>query len=137
MIRLPPRSTRTDTLVPFTTLFRSPLLARARGNADLRFSDVELGHHSGPDVADLQRQRHPDLFVPRCHDRVAPLLPGNRARRAAAPDRRDRRLLQHLDHVTPALMRARPSASRPPPLHPPPFLLTPVFLYPLFNCFFF
>src|SRR3546814_10430589 len=25
MIRLPPRSTRTDTLVPYTTLFRSPL----------------------------------------------------------------------------------------------------------------
>src|SRR3546814_6130862 len=24
MIRLPPRSTRTDTLVPYTTLFRSP-----------------------------------------------------------------------------------------------------------------
>src|SRR3546814_631533 len=42
---------------------RDPLLARARGNADLRFRDVELGHHSGPDVADLQRQRHPDLFV--------------------------------------------------------------------------
>src|SRR3546814_11237974 len=25
---------------------RDPLLARARGNADLRFRDVELGHHS-------------------------------------------------------------------------------------------
>src|SRR3546814_9454363 len=30
MIRRPPRSTRTDTLLPYTTLFRSPLLA-ARG----------------------------------------------------------------------------------------------------------
>src|SRR3546814_19454947 len=30
MIRLPPRSTRTDTLVPYTTLFRSPsILIRA------------------------------------------------------------------------------------------------------------
>src|SRR3546814_16658711 len=28
MIRRPPRSTRTDTLFPYTTLFRSPLLAR-------------------------------------------------------------------------------------------------------------
>src|SRR3546814_6603325 len=27
MIRRPPRSTRTDTLFPYTTLFRSPLLA--------------------------------------------------------------------------------------------------------------
>src|SRR3546814_9155049 len=29
MIRRPPRSTRTDTLFPYTTLFRSPLLANA------------------------------------------------------------------------------------------------------------
>src|SRR3546814_2071213 len=29
MIRRPPRSTRTDTLFPYTTLFRSPLLAAA------------------------------------------------------------------------------------------------------------
>src|SRR3546814_9539492 len=28
MIRRPPRSTRTDTLFPYTTLFRSPLLRR-------------------------------------------------------------------------------------------------------------
>src|SRR3546814_12618096 len=28
MIRLPPRSTRTDTLFPYTTLFRSDVLAR-------------------------------------------------------------------------------------------------------------
>src|SRR3546814_15226170 len=30
MIRLPPRSTRTDTLFPFTTLFRSPPSRRIR-----------------------------------------------------------------------------------------------------------
>src|SRR3546814_17924439 len=29
MIRRPPRSTRTDTLVPYTTLFRSPILPAA------------------------------------------------------------------------------------------------------------
>src|SRR3546814_6828183 len=34
MIRRPPRSTRTDTLFPYTTLFRSPLVARL--NADTR-----------------------------------------------------------------------------------------------------
>src|SRR3546814_3972700 len=33
MIRLPPRSTRTDTLFPYTTLFRSPL---ASNRADFR-----------------------------------------------------------------------------------------------------
>src|SRR3546814_2609289 len=31
MIRRPPRSTRTDTLFPYTTLFRSPGRARAAG----------------------------------------------------------------------------------------------------------
>src|SRR3546814_18091107 len=33
MIRRPPRSTRTDTLFPYTTLFRSPLAARMGGEA--------------------------------------------------------------------------------------------------------
>src|SRR3546814_1307642 len=50
MIRLPPRSTRTDTLFPYTTLFRSPpdtvssfgyrLRPTARG--DFRFEGVQL-----------------------------------------------------------------------------------------------
>src|SRR3546814_4704661 len=31
MIRRPPRSTRTDTLFPYTTLFRSPCLIRSDG----------------------------------------------------------------------------------------------------------
>src|SRR3546814_4963784 len=31
MIRRPPRSTRTDTLFPYTTLFRSPVCRRAGG----------------------------------------------------------------------------------------------------------
>src|SRR3546814_3416581 len=33
MIRRPPRSTRTDTLVPYTTLFRSGLTERTRSNS--------------------------------------------------------------------------------------------------------
>src|SRR3546814_5747022 len=33
MIRRPPRSTRTDTLFPYTTLFRSPPRGRAAGTA--------------------------------------------------------------------------------------------------------
>src|SRR3546814_15190074 len=32
MIRRPPRSTRTDTLFPYTTLFRSPVRDRAAGH---------------------------------------------------------------------------------------------------------
>src|SRR3546814_15473789 len=33
MIRRPPRSTRTDTLFPYTTLFRSPSLSNGRGKS--------------------------------------------------------------------------------------------------------
>src|SRR3546814_1000760 len=33
MIRRPPRSTRTDTLFPYTTLFRSDVIERDRGGA--------------------------------------------------------------------------------------------------------
>src|SRR3546814_13980479 len=36
MIRRPPRSTRTDTLFPYTTLFRSHLLSRPVTRADQR-----------------------------------------------------------------------------------------------------
>src|SRR3546814_20786659 len=35
MIRRPPRSTRTDTLFPYTTLFRSNVLAMVRGVREL------------------------------------------------------------------------------------------------------
>src|SRR3546814_1802810 len=36
MIRRPPRSTRTDTLFPYTTLFRSPAAERARDAEKVR-----------------------------------------------------------------------------------------------------
>src|SRR3546814_20153214 len=35
MIRLPPRSTRTDTLCPYTTLFRSRLYVHVKNNRDI------------------------------------------------------------------------------------------------------
>src|SRR3546814_4767265 len=41
MIRRPPRSTRTDTLFPYTTLFRSRLQAAARG---IQFSHSRAPH---------------------------------------------------------------------------------------------
>src|SRR3546814_7845960 len=42
MIRLPPRSTRTDTLFPYTTLFRSTRSVR-RGAIDARLGGLEQG----------------------------------------------------------------------------------------------
>src|SRR3546814_4383958 len=55
MIRRPPRSTRTDTLFPYTTLFRS-----ARGDADGRAPDRSLARQAqalrvGGDRRDAQR----------------------------------------------------------------------------------
>src|SRR3546814_12276753 len=47
MIRRPPRSTRTDTLFPYTTLFRSD--QHANGNAEHRGRhDAERHHRDGP-----------------------------------------------------------------------------------------
>src|SRR3546814_15529915 len=52
MIRRPPRSTRTDTLFPYTTLFRS---AVARDIGDQRAGGIE------PDIdREIERQRHRD-----------------------------------------------------------------------------
>src|SRR3546814_529671 len=49
MIRRPPRSTRTDTLFPYTTLFRSQLRLGATGElfqqlADSLFGSIHLSH---------------------------------------------------------------------------------------------
>src|SRR3546814_12777904 len=55
MIRRPPRATRTDTLLPYTTLFRSP--------------DCGVGGAAGPD---LGAQEHAGLLRP--HQDVGQLL---------------------------------------------------------------
>src|SRR3546814_11542050 len=54
MIRRPPRSTRTDTLFPYTTLFRSQIADHARGN------DVALIF----DGAGLTAIAHPKIATP-------------------------------------------------------------------------
>src|SRR3546814_5460409 len=53
MIRRPPRSTRTDTLFPYTTLFRSDYARRgcAIGIGECR--------HLGPRLAESEPHRHP------------------------------------------------------------------------------
>src|SRR3546814_6618600 len=59
MIRRPPRSTRTDTLFPYTTLFRSANLAgtyRAGGNVRLG-ADGDLGQQSITEPDHQQRRR--------------------------------------------------------------------------------
>src|SRR3546814_16091159 len=45
MMRRPPRSTRTDTLFPYPTLFRSHRCPRAGGGAAVRDFWISSGHH--------------------------------------------------------------------------------------------
>src|SRR3546814_20514679 len=59
MIRRPPRSTRTDTLFPYTTLFRS-LHACAEHDAHLVLLDIAM-----PGIYGLEAARHLAAFEPR------------------------------------------------------------------------
>src|SRR3546814_12699444 len=55
MIRRPPRSTRTDTLFPYTTLFRSRVGCLADFGAGHRLIDTGHSFHSRRPVARLDR----------------------------------------------------------------------------------
>src|SRR3546814_5866450 len=65
MIRRPPRSTRTDTLFPYTTLFRSPPARVLQEQHDRAF----LSERSGP------RLVHVRVRQPGAQDAVAERLP--------------------------------------------------------------
>src|SRR3546814_9097992 len=67
MIRRPPRSTRTDTLFPYTTLFRSQLPGFL-GGFDHLYRDPVLGTAARIQIFDLGRN---DTGV-RSHHRVQP-----------------------------------------------------------------
>src|SRR3546814_5309555 len=59
MLRRPPRSTRTDTLFPYTTLFRSGF-ERADGDAAIRLARIGFGgveQPYPPHGADVARRR--------------------------------------------------------------------------------
>src|SRR3546814_9143195 len=67
MIRRPPRSTRTDTLFPYTTLFRSSSRhRRVRPSARARHPDTDTAGSNGrTTMAQAQAARDPnDYFVP-------------------------------------------------------------------------
>src|SRR3546814_15468069 len=124
MIPRPPRSTRTDTLVPYTTLFRSDLLGRRVGCRDfarrccrhrrrhllIRLRPDAGGHHR---LADLRVAAH------RAGDQSARLLVGEAV--AAREPRLEAVVAGGAaevedDHVTPfrAADRARPPRRAPP-----------------------
>src|SRR3546814_17445517 len=59
MIRRPPRSTRTDTLFPYTTLFRSNLVVQQAGARVLATAD-EPGGNGAPGECCEHRPAEPD-----------------------------------------------------------------------------
>src|SRR3546814_12648115 len=85
MIRRPPRSTRTDTLFPYTTLFRSLLQPDIRLDAGILALPSEQQRAIGrrlTDWLDAQKQRH-----------LRPLLAmAQQSRDAAIADRKSTRL---------------------------------------------
>src|SRR3546814_10263923 len=62
MIRRPPRSTRTDTLFPYTTLFRS-----LRRDVRLRYRDRAVDDEASVRERDMQIRRHPDPCLGGAH----------------------------------------------------------------------
>src|SRR3546814_20051882 len=106
MIRRPPRSTRTDTLFPYTTLFRSPKVVEGHGRSRVTYKGQETPrvplHHAShgppPPVGEERPLPPPKPTSPS----------GNRFNRATPPCRAP----------CPCPPRS-PLRSRPPSLPPP------------------
>src|SRR3546814_18117170 len=87
MIRRPPRSNRTDTLFPYTTLFRSlPRATGARDDADAAVADAERLENLEADA---------DLVLGLCRQRDADSVADPEPQPAADPDRRFDRARHH------------------------------------------
>src|SRR3546814_12916110 len=68
MIRRPPRSTRTDTLFPYTTLFRSIHRQRDRRVGVGGVVDIEV-----VDAVEMREHRHPRLVLNRSEEHTSEL----------------------------------------------------------------
>src|SRR3546814_13533522 len=109
MLRRPPRSTRTDTLFPYTTLFRSRQAeARPRPEGGEAGDRIMRGHRSYPDIGSPHRPGR--FYVP-----SAPPTPeqARRARGLVLPMERTRRGL-----LARVLGRWPPPNQNPPPSSP-------------------
>src|SRR3546814_11839762 len=118
MIRRPPRSTRTDTLFPYPTLFRS----RRRAAAPVRDGDAAHRRHR------FGAGRRAPALVRRPPDRQAELVAGPRRRgdERSVPRRVGRGPAGPSERRSPRRPRSRPPPRRAPPrAGPPPDAHTP------------
>src|SRR3546814_15095143 len=103
MIRRPPRSTRTDTLFPYTTLFRSTVVLLSGGNIDMDLHRRIVGGENPDFLAERQAttsEAHADAMLgpagdlPALRDR-APRAHGARPSYTGLPRDRHRCAAQH------------------------------------------
>src|SRR3546814_20587777 len=73
MLRRPPRSTLTDTLCPYTTLFRSPLPQNCQNEVDISIRDTPYGYS---DWQQRMLARHEELKRLRPNTMAYPIWAG-------------------------------------------------------------
>src|SRR3546814_13295507 len=71
MIRPPPRSTRTDTLFPYTTLFRSPRRCPVHNSTSAHTSSAPRRFRPVPRSSASARERRPAPLPPRSSNETA------------------------------------------------------------------
>src|SRR3546814_11005389 len=121
MIRRPPRSTRTDTLFPYTTLFRSGRLRPHGRLLQLRGYGLHPRHR---DAGEIAVGHGPALCADLAAPRTRPMVAG----RASWPLPRPQPRLRHRNRPPPAFLdrprfHARCRTAPPPPrtpARPPP-----------------
>src|SRR3546814_781276 len=126
MIRRPPRSTRTDTLFPYTTLFRSTLRRDQRDAGDdeqqardPRRADILAQQQEGTD----RREHPPGPARDRIDDRkVSDLIAPLQAQAVGEVDKRGKEDEADRD-AAPRHARGRQDPRHPPPLHDTPELI--------------
>src|SRR3546814_2962799 len=96
MFRRPPRSTRTDTLFPYTTLFRSVAVAVLRPVAVARRHELAHAHCAG--VAALEREDVELRLFLRQREQLRQLTGEERR----APGMRKRQRVQRVEHAVTA-----------------------------------
>src|SRR3546814_21074690 len=118
MIRRPPRSTRTDTLFPYTTLFRSDAGGRPRGD-DLRPPLSRSLREAGEGRAgDHRRQGLQPLSGPQLSGMLAEALAALQNLEPVAALRASRWVYPLVNPATRAGLPQPSGASAPPPLRP-------------------